>query len=176
MIGAQALGESAVGDYSGETIYGSLTEITLGMVTGGIPKRDDTVQGQYTEITFSAVEGGVLAERNIAGEITPIEMDVIYPLRKGRRTLPVIDLTGVGNVDNTYIGWETVEPAGTNVRVQARLDGGTWVDVDNGGTITPLVGLSDTLGRKLYIRQILESDDTTTTPEIEQFRLEVRAC
>jgi len=86
-----------------------------------------------------------------------------------RQSFP-LDLSPVGELSQSLIEWTSTEPTDTSITIETSVDGGSWNEVTNGGTIPDLP--SDLDGVTLDVRQTLETNDTTVTPRLDY--LEVR--
>lgn len=104
-------------------------------------------------------------------EKTEAYVRTILPILRATR-IHTINLTRLGGARNTMIWWDSTEPSGTDITVQASLDGSAWTDCTSGSSIPIIADGDDVTGKTLYIKEILFTDDNTVTPELNELTVE----
>ena len=89
----------------------------------------------------------------------------------GTRTSPNIDLSAIKNATTTSISWTSIEHTGTSIIVEVSRDGGSWVEVTNGGSIPVITAGEDLTGSYLQTRITLSTSDTSITPQLSSLNV-----
>ncbi|QQK75107.1 hypothetical protein HUG15_05795 [Salicibibacter cibarius] len=90
----------------------------------------------------------------------------------GERLSQNINLSPIVNYVDSEITWESDEPDDTSVTVEARVNGGDWRQIRNGGKI-PLQSGTETNGMRVCTRQMLRTSNNRVTPELTRFEINI---
>lgn len=177
MIGGTSIGEAAIGESQQvekqPVTAGGYGELFFEPIEGFGPIEPATARGLMTDFQINPIEAAGDTKVTADGDSTVFEIWTIYPIQRAIRRDDLINLDSVGRISESRIAWEADEPEGTDVFIEARLDGGEWIVLDNGGEIEPLNEIDIGLGHTLEIRQRLETTDESITPEIYEVRAEI---
>lgn len=81
-------------------------------------------------------------------------------------------IRSVTNAVESLISWNETTPTGTTVTVEAKLDGGTYTAVTNGGAL-PISSGADLSSRTLYIKVSLATQTSSATPELKNLHIQI---
>ena len=148
----------AVGDVNGITHHGN----TLYFVPGSI---SETTQLRRDWNSFHEMN-------NVAPDADDL---VLSGTTQGHRISAPIPL--YGDAEDSLIVWNSTEPAGTGVELYTSVTDShttapsTWDTVTSGGTIPGVEG--DLMGKYLWTRQVMSTDDAMVTPRLHDLSVAV---
>lgn len=91
-----------------------------------------------------------------------------YSGYSGQRTSPGQSLATVATAYASIVQWNEIKPSGTNILVEASIDGGsTWQTCTNGGTIPQITAGLNVSASTLKIRETLTTNQVSKTPYLE---------
>lgn len=96
------------------------------------------------------------------------EVHVYVP--SGTLELALTDCRAVTDLTGSAVSWQQSTPENTSVTVEAKLDGGIYAAVTNGGAL-PIAAGTDLSQRTLYIRITLQTSVLTETPSLQNLRV-----
>lgn len=86
-------------------------------------------------------------------------------------SLTPVNVTNIGKAAGSFLTWIESKPDGTDVTVEASVDGTNWTPVTNGGA--PVSDGTDLSGKSLHIRYTLSTTDTRYTPIMQALEWKV---
>ncbi|WP_198360488.1 Ig-like domain-containing protein [Thermincola potens] len=143
---------------------------------------------KYRIETLEMTEGAVLYFQWGNATVDTVQNWIINDIQReltynasGIYESPVLDISAVGTALSSQVDWNTTLPAGTAVTVETNrsVDGGVtwsgWQAVSKGGQV-PGIGAGTVLtNNRLKYRINLTTSDTTVTPQISWFRMDIFA-
>lgn len=97
----------------------------------------------------------------------------LLPRERVVRVSDELNLRKVHTVDRTRVKIDKTTDSDTEVRVETKLDDGDWKEVQDGDTIPGISEGDEVYDSTLKIRQILESNDSTKTPTLNEMDIAV---
>lgn len=109
--------------------------------------------------------GGTYPRRVFLDDVWALGSPASYAT-SGTWTGPADSLAAVGDYSFSRLTWTEDKPAGSSVTVEARVDGGTWTAVSNGGELPDLALNDDLSSSTLELRVTLATTDSGVTPTV----------
>lgn len=132
----------------------------------------------YQETTYTDFSKGFL-DKVVANETDNLLMlkseNGSYP-PYGERVTDHIDLSPIGICKSSNISWSTLNDTGTSITIKTSIDNGTtWQTAINNSPIPNIDRHDSMIGKKLIVKQILETTATSTTPRLEDMTLTINS-
>ena len=136
----------------------------------------DTTNVQARQANFLDDDAGT-SRTFVAPASTNMILDYVSVLglgyvSSGTWELAFTDIHSVTSLADSNISWDETTPTGTTVTVEAKLDGGTYAAVTNGGAL-PISSGADLSNRTLYIKVSMATQDSSVTPKLENLHIQI---
>lgn len=171
LLGNQLLGDGLLGQE-----FDTVTSFEFSPTEGTTGNNTVTVSAEKTQFQFSPLQSTDTASATSTSDVDDrpqFNFTTILPIRRSIRLL-TFDLDKVGVWDSGDIRWDASTSSTTNFIVEVSKDQRKWTEISSSGDDITLFSQGDiVLGEDLFVRLVLESENDTDTPTVNNFKVDV---